>query len=272
MEIRTARGVDVPAVGLGTWGLNGESCRVTVRTALETGYRHVDTAQAYDNERQVGTAIGESAVDRESVFLTTKLSGNNRGYDDVIRSVEESLAKLSTSYVDLLLIHWPNITTPLRETIAAIDELIDRGTVRHAGVSNFDVDTLHRARELSDHGILTNQVQYHVFYDRGELLDYCRIHDLLLTAYSPLAHGGVLDDEMLSRVGDRYQKTPAQVAIRWLIEQPNVVTVPKASSREHLEQNIDIFDFELTESERAELHRPSRLRTLTGVARRRLFG
>ncbi len=269
MDVTTVRDVEIPTVGLGTWRLTGEQCRKTVRTALELGYRHIDTAQEYGNERQVGGALRNSDVDREDVFLTTKLGRRNRGYDDVLRSTEESLAKLGTGYVDLLLIHWPNPVTPLRETLAAMNELVDEGKVRHIGVSNFDFDRLARARELSEHGIVTNQVQYNPYWSQSELLDYCRIHDIALTAYSPLAHGGVLDDPVLEEIGARYDRTPAQVAIRWLVQQPNVVTVPKATSRGHLSENLDVFDFELTDEEMDRIRQPSKTKAMAGFLKGR---
>lgn len=270
MDVTTVRGVEIPTVGLGTWRLTGEDCRQAVRTALELGYRHLDTAQEYGNERQVGTALRNSDIDRDAVFVTTKLGRRNRGYDDVRRSVEESLAKLGTDYVDLLLIHWPNLTTPLGETLAAMNELVDAGKVRHVGVSNFDLDKLARARERSEHDILTNQVQYNPYWSQTELLDYCRIHDIALTAYSPLAHGGVLDDPILEGIAGRHGKTAAQVALRWLVQQPNVVTVPKATTREHLAENIDVFDFELTDEEMDRIRQPSKPRAMAGFLKGRL--
>lgn len=270
MDVTTVRGVKVPTVGLGTWRLTGEQCRQSVRTALELGYRHLDTAQAYGNERQVGSALRASDIDREAVFLTTKLGRGNRGYDDVRQSTEESLAKLGTEYVDLLLIHWPDPTTPLRETLAAMNELVKEGTVRHIGVSNFDIDRLDRARKLSEHEILTDQVQYNPYWPQSELLDYCRIHDVALTAYSPLAHGGVLEDPVLEEIGQKYDKTAAQVALRWLVQQPNVVTVPKATSREHLAANVDIFDFELRDEEMDRIRQPSKSRAMVGFLKGRL--
>lgn len=242
MDTTTVSGVEIPSIGLGTWRLTGDVCRRSVRTALELGYRHLDTAQEYGNERQVGEAIKTSAVDRDDVFVTTKLGSRNRAYDDVIRSVEESLAKLDTTYVDLLLIHWPNVMTPLRETLAAMNELVDRGTVRHLGVSNFGIDRLSRARDRSEHGIVADQVQYNPYWSQTGLLDYCQIHGITLTAYSPLAHGAVPEDPVLESIGAVHGKSAAQVALRWLVQQPNVVTVPKATSREHLAANLDIFD------------------------------
>jgi diketogulonate reductase-like aldo/keto reductase len=270
MNVTTTDGESIPSVGLGTWRLTESECRESVQTALELGYRHLDTAQEYDNERQVGDALRGSDVDRGDVFITTKLGAKSRGYDEVLRSTEESLAKLGTDHIDLLLIHWPNVLTPLRETLSAMNELVDAGKVTHIGVSNFDIDRLHRARTLSEHGILTNQVQYNPYWSQTELLDYCRIHDVLVTAYSPLAHGGVLDDPILRTVGEQYGKTPAQVAIRWLVQQPNVLTVPKATSREHLADNIDVFDFELTDGEMDRIRQPSKSRALSGFIRSRL--
>ena len=279
----TVRGVEVPRLGLGTWRLTGDDCREAVGTALELGYRHIDTAQVYRNERQVGDALGASDVPREEVFLATKL-GPGRSYDDVLRTTEESLARLGTDYIDLLLIHWPNGRPPgappnplssapdHEETLRAMNELVDRGTVRHIGVSNFDVDLLDAARESSDAPVLTDQVQYHPFWNQRELLDYCRIHDVLLTAYSPLGHGGVLDDAVLERIGRRYGKTPAQVALRWLVQQEQVATIPKATSREHLEANMAAFDFELTEAEMREIRRPSKYETLKGFLKTRVTG
>jgi len=275
------RDVDVPAVGLGTWRLRGDDCRRAVEAALELGYRHVDTAQAYGNERQVGSAIRTSSVDREDVFLTTKLDGENRSREAVHRSVGESLRRLDTDYLDLLLIHWPNAkppfspvslpgATPLSETLAAMADLVADGRVRHVGVSNFDIRLLDEARSLADVPIFTNQVQFNPYWDQRNLLSYCRRHDVLLTAYSPLCHGGVLHDDALQAVGRAYGKTAAQVAIRWAIQHEGVCAVPKATSRDHLRANLDVFDFELTEAEMERIRQPSKLRALAGFARSRL--
>lgn len=277
MEYVTVQSEEIPKIGLGTWQLTGEDCRQAVVTALNLGYRHIDTAQAYGNERQVGDAIRTSETDRNEIFLTTKLTRQNCAHDDVLRSTEESLAKLSTDYLDLLLIHWPADQipiggTPLTETLDAMNELVDEGKVRHIGVSNFGLDRLDDARQHSDAPILTDQVQYHPFWDQTQLLDYCQIHDVMLTAYSPLGHGGALDDELLADIGERYGKTSAQVALRWLVQQDMVCTIPKATSREHLEANIAVFDFELSTEEMDAIHRPSKLRTLSGFVRSRIPG
>lgn len=275
MESVTLQGEDIPKIGLGTWRLTGEDCRQTVATALNLGYRHIDTAQVYGNERQIGDAIRASTVERDELFLTTKLGGGNYGHDAVLRSTDESLAKLSTDYLDLLLIHWPVDripfgTPPLEETIDAMNELVEDGKVRYIGVSNFDINQLDEARTHADAPILTNQVQYHPFWDQTQLLDYCQIHDIMFTAYSPFGHGGALDDAVLTEIGDRYGKSSAQVALRWLLQQDMVCTIPKATSREHLEANLAVFDFELTDEEMSDIYRPSKLRTLSGFVKSRL--
>jgi diketogulonate reductase-like aldo/keto reductase len=270
MEHVTAQGVEVPAIGLGTWRMTGETCRRAVGEALELGYRHVDTAQMYGNERAVGAAIAAADVDREEVFLTTKLALSNRTAEGVVRSTRASLNRLRTEYVDLLLIHQPHPTVADAETLDAMGKLVDEGLVRHVGVSNFSVDRLQRAREASPAPILTNQVQYHPFWDQTELLDYCRIHDLVLTAYSPLAHGGAIDDDTLDAIGARYGKSGAQVALRWLIQQDGVVAIPKSTSREHLRANLAVFDFALTDREVEAIARPSLARTAESFLRGRL--
>lgn len=270
MEYVTVQETDIPAIGLGTWRMEGPTCRRAVATALELGYRHIDTAQAYGNERQVGAAIAKAGVSREEIFLTTKLSTSNRDHDSVLESTHESLDKLNTDYLDLLLIHQPNAMTPLEETIGAMDELVEEGAVEHIGVSNFGVERLHAAREHASTSILTDQVQYHPFWDQSTLVDYCQIHDLMLTAYSPLAHGGAVRDDLLQDIGARYDKTPAQVALRWLIQQENVSTIPKSTSPEHLEANLQVFDFELSREEMRSIRQPSVSRTASSFLRARL--
>jgi diketogulonate reductase-like aldo/keto reductase len=272
METIEVQDTSVPVLGLGTWQLTGPSCTETVATALDLGYRHVDTAQAYGNERQVGLGIEAADVDREDVFLVTKLDGSNRDTRSVRESTRESLHKLGTDYLDCLLIHWPNTPwmAPLAETLDAMNDLVDDGVVETIGVSNFSYDLLDEARQLSAAPILTDQVQYHPYWDQRQLLDYCRIHDVLLTAYSPLARGGVLDDPALLTIGNRYGKSPAQVALRWLVQQEGVAAIPKASSREHLESNMAVFDFELTDDEMSWIRSPSKGKTAAQFVRSQL--
>jgi diketogulonate reductase-like aldo/keto reductase len=261
MEYETAAEAEVPTVGLGTWQLDDATASESVSTALELGYRHVDTAQAYGNEAAVGRAIADSDVDREEVFLTTKVHPSNRSVDDIVASVEASLDRLGTSYVDLILIHWPHPLADLETVMSGLNAVVDRDLARHLGVSNFGKDRLDRARELSDEPVLTDQVLFHPWWPQRDLLAYCQAEDVLLTAYSPLANGGAIGDSVLGDIGDRYGKSDAQVAIRWAIGHDHVVAIPMSTSRAHLADNLDVFDFELTDAERDRITRPSYLRT-----------
>ncbi|MFC4359114.1 aldo/keto reductase [Halobium salinum] len=261
MEYATVQGVDVPKVGLGTWRMEGRECRETVETALDLGYRHVDTAQVYGNERQVGRAIAAADVDREDVFLTTKVNPRKAGYDDLLLSVGRSLERLETDYVDLLLLHWPNPLVDVGETMDAMAALVDRGAVRHVGVSNFGVRRLRKARKAASVPVFADQVQFHPYSPQRDLLRYCQREDVLLTAYSPLAQGSMLDDDVVADVAAQYDKSPAQVALRWATQHRNVAAIPKSTSRDHLAANLDIFDFKLTREEVDRITRPSRLKT-----------
>lgn len=254
MERIEVGGARIPELGLGTWQNTGESCVETVRTALELGYRHVDTAQAYDNETAVGEGIAAAGVDREGLFLTTKVWRSNLRADDLRRSVEGSLDRLGVDYVDLLLIHWPHPRIPAEEPLGEMAELREEGLVEHLGVSNFTRPQLETALDAVDAPLVTDQVLYHPYRDRTELRAFCAERDLALTAYSPLARGAVLSDETLAGIGERYEKTAAQVALRWLVQQDGVVAIPKATSREHLADNLAVFDFELTPEEMNTIH------------------
>ena len=249
MEYVTVGDAEVPALGFGTARLTAEDGRQAVLDALEIGYRHVDTAQMYDNEDVVGQAIAGAPVDRDEVFLTTKIDPKNLAHDDVLETTQESLARLDTGYVDLLLIHSPSDEVPTEESIDAMNRLQDDGSVRHIGVSNFSVDQLEEAIGASDTPILTNQVEYHPYEDRSDLLAFCVENDVMLTAYSPLDVGDVANDDTLSSIASRHDKTEAQVALRWLLQQPMVSAIPKAESREHRRENFDVFDFELSDGE-----------------------
>lgn len=253
MDFVSAGGADIPSLGLGTYRLSGGTCRRAVETALEAGYRHVDTAEYYDNERAVGEAITASSVDREDVFLTTKVWRSHLQADDVRTAAEASLERLGVEYVDLLLIHWPNPRVPVGETLEAMATLREEGAVRHIGVSNFTREQLAEAIDATEVPIVTDQVLYHPYKDQTQLLEYCSNNDLALTAYSPLARGAVLDDDTLRTIGERYGKSAAQVTIRWLFQQDSVVAIPRSSSPEHIRANADVFDFELTDDEMATI-------------------
>ncbi len=253
MQGWTVGEAEMPILGFGTWPMKGPTCREAVEIALECGYRHVDTAQMYENEREVGQAIANSSVDRADIFVVSKIRKGNCRPAAVRETVRESHDRLDVGTIDLMLIHSPNPRVPIPDTIGAMNELQDEGLVEHIGVSNFSVEQLRAAMDASETPIVTNQVAYHPFRDQSDLLEFCIDEDVVLTAYSPLAKGDVIGTESLERIGDRYGKTAAQVAIRWLIQQENVVAIPKASSRRHIEENTEVFDFELTDTEMAEI-------------------
>jgi 2,5-diketo-D-gluconate reductase B len=267
MEYVTRSGEEVPVVGVGTWQMETETASESVSTALELGYRHVDTAQAYENEAGVGRAIAASSVDRDDIFLTTKVHPANRSVDDIVESVVESVDSLGVEGVDLLLIHWPHPLADLETVMDGLNEARERGLTRHIGVSNFGKDRLDRARELSDAPIFTDQVLFHPWWPQRELLRYCQDNDVVLTGYSPLANGGLIGNEMLAEIGGPYDKTSAQVAIRWATQHANVMTIPMSTSREHLAENIDIFDFRLTGEEHDRITDASLLKTAVAMMR-----
>jgi diketogulonate reductase-like aldo/keto reductase len=247
LEYQTIRGEKVASLGLGTWRLSGQECVRAVERALALGYRHIDTAQMYANEGEVGRGIQNSGVDREEIFLVTKVRTSSFSYDEVIRSTRESLKKLRTDHVDLLLMHWPNPSVPLEETLGAMTELQEEGSVKHVGVSNFPTSMVEQAARHAT--VFCNQVEYHPYKAQSELLEQAKEMDYLLTAYSPVARGAVANDVTLRGIGEAHDKRPTQVALRWLIQQEKVAAIPKAASEEHLRSNFDIFDFKLSDEE-----------------------
>ena len=256
MEYQTIKGEKVPSLGLGTYRLTGEACVRAVERGLSVGYRHLDTAQMYGNEAEVGRGIENSGVDRGEIFVTTKVWPSDFARDRVIRKTRESLKKLGTGYVDLLLMHWPGDGVPLGETLGAMRELQQEGGVLHIGVSNFSPSLVEEATEHAE--IFCNQVQYHPYKHQDALRDQAQKLDYLLTAYTPLSRGGVQDDATLREMGEAHAKTATQVALRWLVQQDKVSAIPKATSEEHLEENLDVFDFELSEEEMARIASLSR--------------
>ncbi|NLJ49638.1 MAG: aldo/keto reductase [Candidatus Atribacteria bacterium] len=239
----------MPVIGLGTWNLRGKECFEATISALEIGYRHIDTAEMYENETEIGEALARSLVPRNELFLTTKVWSNHLQYQDVIRSLERSLKKLKTDYVDLLLIHWPNPNIPLSDTFKAMSYLKNKGMLRFIGVSNFDKDLLLKAQQISSLPIMNVQVEYHPFLDQNSILSYCQKNNISLTAYCPIARGRDLNNPTLEKIASKHKKTVPQVMLRWLIQQKNVVAIPKAKSAEHQRINFDIFDFQLSPEE-----------------------
>ena len=247
MEYQTIRNEKVPVLGLGTYRLTGEACVRAVGRALSMGYRHLDTAQMYGNEAEVGRAIEDSGIERGEIFLTTKVWPSDFAHDRVIQKTRASLEKLRTEYVDLLLMHWPGDGVPLGETLGAMRELQQEGSLLHIGVSNFSPSLVEDAAEHAE--IFCNQVQYHPYRRQDALVDQAQEMDYLLTAYTPLSRGGVQKDTTLRDIGDAHGKTATQAALRWLVQQDKVCAIPKATSEEHLRENLDVFDFELSAEE-----------------------
>jgi len=253
MDAITAKNVIVPALGFGTWALSGSAAYQATRMVLDLGYRHIDTAQIYDNEAEIGRAIRDSGLPRTEIFLTTKIAPSNLRKADVRRSHEESLKRLGLDQVDLLLIHWPNASIPLGETLEALSALRNAGKTRAIGVSNFTIALLRETVERHGADIICNQVEYHPFLPQRRLLEAMRRYGLMLTAYAPVARGRVFRDPTLTAIAKKYGKSPGQVTLRWLLDQEKVSAIPKAGRREHAAANIDIFDFQLSPEDRATI-------------------
>jgi 2,5-diketo-D-gluconate reductase B len=232
-------------LGLGTWeNRDPAECREAVREALELGYRHIDTAQLYENEASVGEGIAAADVDREDVFLATKVGTDNLAYEDVLESTEESLAKLGTDYVDLLYVHWPVNTYDAEATLTAFQELYNEGSIRHVGVSNFEKRHLAEATEILDAPIFANQVECNPYLQQGTLRAHARNNDYWLVAYSPLARGAVLDDPVLADIAEKHDATVSQVTLAWLLSLERLVPIPKARG-EHVAENWAARDVDL---------------------------
>jgi diketogulonate reductase-like aldo/keto reductase len=244
----SAHGATMPVIGFGTLEL-GESAASLVTEAIRVGYRHIDTARKYGSEEGVGEGIKASGLPRDQLFLTTKVTEDNARAADFGRSVETSLKALQLDYVDLLLIHWPSRTVPLAETIGALVDAKRRGYARHIGVSNFTLALLDEAVRLSPEPLVVNQLEYHAYLNQDKLLAACKRYGMIVTCYSPIARGELLNDPLIGEIARAKGKTPAQVALRFVIQHPQVAAVPRAFTFEHVAENFDIFDFALDEEE-----------------------
>ena len=250
-------GAEMPALGLGTYQLRGDAARQAVAQSLDIGYRHLDTAQIYDNEAAVGAGLRDAGVDRDAVFLTTKVWHTALGHADVLRTTDESLARLGVDHVDLLLVHWPTPDVELAETLDAFQEVRAAGKARLIGVSNFPAPMLRRALELVP-DLVCDQVEHHPFLGQSAILDVVRERTadgapMVLTAYSPVAQGQVFRDETIRGIADAHGADPAQVALAWLLGQDRVVAIPRSSSAEHRASNLAAAELRLTDEDRARL-------------------
>jgi 2,5-diketo-D-gluconate reductase B len=251
VPILTTRSAAMPAIGFGTSSLSGNSAEI-IAAALQAGYRHIDTAWKYGSERAVGQALRAAQIPRSEVFITTKVSHEYLRADDFARSVNESLKNLAVDYVDLLLVHWPNEAIPLAETMGALAMAKRRGLARYIGVANFNTSLLDHAIQHCPEPLSVLQAEYHPYLDQTKLLTACRRHELIFTAFCPLARGRMFNDPVLGAIARRRGRTIAQVALRWLLQQ-NVAAIPRSSNPQRIAENIDVFDFALTDHEMKQI-------------------
>jgi 2,5-diketo-D-gluconate reductase B len=249
-----AKGARIPLLGLGTWDLRGRVCARVIEQALRLGYRHVDTAEMYDNEREVGEGFRASGLKRNAIFVTTKIWPSHFAPRELERAARDCLVRLRLSEVDLMLLHWPNPQIPLADTLGALCKVKRDGLARHIGVSNFTVPLLDEALQVSSEKLVCDQFECHPFLDQSKLIAACRQRGMAVVAYSPIARGNARNDEVLGRIGTRHKKTAAQVCLRFLVQQ-DIVVIPRTSKVERLAENAAIFDFALSEDEMAEISR-----------------
>ena len=259
-NIRTAGQANIPVLGLGTWQSTGQDCIDVVSQGLKMGYEHIDTAQAYGNEKEVGQGIKQSGVARDKFFLTTKIFPDDMKFEPekLVAAAKRSLENLDTDYVDLLLLHWPDDRVPLSETIPALCELQKQGLTRNIGVSNFNIANIIEAEKYADVPIVVNQVEFHPFIRQNTLQTFLNNHHILLEAYSPLARGDVFDNEVIKEIADRHGITPAQVSLAWILSDKHRIAIPKTSNPEHLQGNLDAINVQLSADEIEKINKLAR--------------
>jgi 2,5-diketo-D-gluconate reductase B len=261
MNFVEANGARIPAIGLGTLGLKDAVCVDAVKAALGLGYCHIDTAERYGNEAEVGEGLHQglaaTGFKRDDIFVTTKVYHDKLAAADFERSLDESLKKLRLPFVDLLLIHWPNPKVPLAETIGVLCKAKRESKTRHVGVANFTTALLDEAVKLATEPLVTNQIEVHPFLDQSKVIAACRKHGLSVTAYCPLARGKVPGNELLERIGKAHGKSASQVSLRYLLQQ-GMIVIPRTAKPDHLAANLAVFDFTLSDAEMDEIGRLKR--------------
>ena len=253
MHVVSAHGADIPVIGFGTWLIRGEACARAVAEAIRVGYRHIDTAGIYRNEDRVGEGIRAAGVPRESLFITTKVAPEELDDRRFKASVERSLKLIGVDQVDLVLIHWPSKVLSVAETVASLNDVKRRGWTRHIGLSNFPVALLEQAWAATDAPLVTEQCEFHPYLNQDRLRAAVAARGMAFTAYTPLGRGAVLRDPVIVEIAQRHRRTPAQVILRWDIQQESVVTIPKSAHPDRIRSNFDIFDFALTDDEMAAI-------------------
>lgn len=251
MEYKTLNNnVSIPQVGFGVWKVPDEEAAAAVEQAFRAGYRLIDTAKIYGNELGVGQAIANSAIPREELFITTKVWNADQGYENTLKAFDTSLEKLGVDYVDLYLIHWPTPKFDLYvETYKALETLYKEGRTKAIGVCNFDIEHLERIMEECDVKPAVNQVEFHPYLQQKELREFCKKHDIQIEAYSPLMNGTyIMDNEVIQEIAEQHGKTPAQIILRWHV-QNDVVVIPKTVTPSRMKENLDVFNFDLTEAD-----------------------
>jgi len=249
----TKNNANIPSIGLGTWDIRGKEGEKTIQLALEVGYRHIDTAQMYENEKEVGNAISDSKIEREEIFITTKiytLIVKNDGIED---SFENSLINLKTDHVDLLLIHFPAFTTNLNDMLDILFKLKETGKTKNVGISNFNHNLVNECIKLGYKDIFCNQVEYHPYLEQNNLIKVLKEYNILPVAYSPLAKGKLLNDKVVIKIAEKYSKQPAQIILRWLNQQ-DWISIPKSANEDRMKENMNIFDFTISEKDMNLLH------------------
>ncbi len=237
----------IPVVGLGTWKSEpGEATYKAVLDSINAGYRHIDTARAYDNEADVGRAVQDANINRKELFITTKLWNRHQGYDEAIEACEKSLARLGCDYIDLYLIHWP-LKGKRNDSWRALIELQKKGLCRSIGVSNFTIDNLKELEDKFEVIPAANQVEFHPYHYQKELLEYCNSKNIIIEAYSPLVHAKRMDEERLVAISKEMGKTPAQILIRWAMQR-GMVVLPKSINESRIIENFAVFDFQISDS------------------------
>ncbi|PFH10260.1 diketogulonate reductase-like aldo/keto reductase [Collimonas sp. PA-H2] len=242
-------GAHLPRLGFGTYGMSGPRLEEILVAALRHGFRHIDTAQMYQNEADVGAAIRASGIPRHDIFVTTKVWVDNYPAERFSASVDQSLLNLQSDHIDLLLVHWPRGSVSIAEQIEGLNRSVDAGKVRHIGVSNFNADMMQSAIKLSRHPIVTNQVEYHPFLDQSVLLKAVDVNKTSLMAYCGMALGRVFESPVLKEIAARNERTIAQIVLRWLIQQPHIVALSRTEKIERIVDNVRVFDFELSQED-----------------------